>query len=446
MVEAFRRAGLPVRDVVIYTEDNDPNSLLGRPNQYVAKASWKDARVDVSGESGTDTGGTVEVFANRQDMEARKKYVETVSRGTPLLAEYTFAHNNALLRLTRELTPKQAKQYEDVFTGKASRVNIASVQPVRPTPTATSMPTNTPTPTPKPTNTPTPKPTNTPTPEPTSTPTPKPTNTPEPTPTPDLGMEVTLYVSPDDGTFDGANVRARPSRNARKVGYLAYGESVEAREQTVTGDDGEEWYQVDYAGRDAYVLASLLSEVEPEPTPAPAGPSEELSGSGQEVTEPFKAPSAVSRVTFTHTGESNFIVTGFGPEGQEELLVNTIGDYEGTVPLFGEGEWYLEIEADGRWTAEIEAVPFVEEPIERVEKSGDYVSPLFVPAETGPQPYHFTNTGEGNFIVSLYCAGGEDLVQNEIGRVDGSAVATFAEGPCLWVVQSDGRWILRPGR
>ncbi len=259
-------------------------------------------------------------------------------------------------------------------------------------------------------------------------------------------MEITLYVNTDDGTFDGANVRARPSTKARKVGFLPYGESVEAREHTVTADDGEEWYQVTYAGRDAYVLASLLSEVAPEPTPAPTGPLVELSGSGQEVTEPFNAPSDVSRVTFTHAGESNFIVTGFGPEGQEELLVNAIGEYEGTVPLFGEGEWYLEIDADGRWTAEIEAVPFSDKPIQRIEKSGDYVSQLFMPVEAGPQPYHFTNTGESNFIVTLYCADSEDLVQNQIGRVDGSAVATFSEGPCLWVVQSDGRWTLRPGR
>jgi hypothetical protein len=208
-------------------------------------------------------------------------------------------------------------------------------------------------------------------------------------------------------------------------------------------------------GQEGYMLASLLNETEPSPLitptaePAPVeatGPPVRLSGSGQEVTEPFDAPAAVSRITFTHRGESNFIVTAFGPNGEEELFVNTVGDYKGIRPLIGQGEWYLEVEADGRWTAEVEAIQTSDQPVTSLERSGDYVSKLFQPEEIGPQPYRFSNAGEGNFIVSLYCAGGEDLPQNEIGPVDGSAIVSFAEGPCIWDVQSDGDWSLESGR
>ncbi len=136
-------------------------------------------------------------------------------------------------------------------------------------------------------------------------------------------------------------------------------------------------------------------------------------------------------------------MTSYGPES-EELLVNTIGDYEGIRPLFGEGSYYFDIDADGRWTAKVEAIERQQSAARGISGNGDFVSGLFQPTEEGPVPFTFTHNGEGNFIVYLHCGGGTELVQNEIGSANGSSVVNFTEGPCLWDVQADGRWSIKP--
>lgn len=141
----------------------------------------------------------------------------------------------------------------------------AKVRVAKATPTNTPRPraTNTPTPKPKATNTPRPKPTNTPTPEPTNTPRPEPTNTPVPAP------DITLYVDAADQGYTGANLRARPTRQADLILLVKNGERVSAEAQTVTGPDGEEWYRVEYGGNSGYVLGSLMSLHKPAPVVAP---------------------------------------------------------------------------------------------------------------------------------------------------------------------------------
>lgn len=94
--------------VVIYTEDTDPNKLLGRPNQYIGKLNFTDTRY--KGTKAEDFG-TIEIFKNKDDLEARYQYVESVTKGTPLLM-YQFRHENLLMRLPHEVTPTQAKEYE----------------------------------------------------------------------------------------------------------------------------------------------------------------------------------------------------------------------------------------------------------------------------------------------------------------------------------------------
>jgi hypothetical protein len=55
------------------------------------------------------------------------------------------------------------------------------------------------------------------------------------------------------------------------------------------------------------------------------------------------------RVEITHSGEGNFAVTTFSKEGfYGDLLVNEIGDFDGTVVL--PSDEYIVISADGDWT------------------------------------------------------------------------------------------------
>ena len=97
--------------VIIYTEDDDPNRLLNRPDQYVGKINFVDKRYKKE-----KLGGTVEVFNDLERLEARRKYVEDLGKSSHLGLRYQFVHKNLLLRIDRELTPKQAKEYEEAVS------------------------------------------------------------------------------------------------------------------------------------------------------------------------------------------------------------------------------------------------------------------------------------------------------------------------------------------
>ncbi|MEU2778731.1 hypothetical protein ABZ646_39160, partial [Streptomyces sp. NPDC007162] len=75
------------------TADNDPNHLLGRPNQYTSKITFDDTRISADDVSGTDKGdvergGAIEVFGSPADVQARAKYIQSVTKSMPMLTEY----------------------------------------------------------------------------------------------------------------------------------------------------------------------------------------------------------------------------------------------------------------------------------------------------------------------------------------------------------------------
>jgi hypothetical protein len=199
--------------------------------------------------------------------------------------------------------------------------------------------------------------------------------------------------------------------------------------------------------------ATAGPSVTPAPTNTPSSipatatpvPPIVIEGNGQAVTDPFTPPSTINRVFLTHQGQRNFIVRVFKADGSEAGMANEIGTYEGVRPLIGAaGDYYFEVDADGPWSIRVEAITQELDAADGLEGSGDYVSGVFTPESDGPTPYDVSHGGERNFIVHLYCAGGEDSVQNEIGAVSGSTVVRFAEGPCFWDVQADGAWSLMP--
>ena len=57
------------------------------------------------------------------------------------------------------------------------------------------------------------------------------------------------------------------------------------------------------------------------------------------------------RLSVTHSGESNFVVMSHG--GNRDLLVNEIGNYDGTVLLEGDAR-VLEVQGDGEWALDLE--------------------------------------------------------------------------------------------
>ena len=107
-----------------FTEKNDLNKQLGRPNQYIEKVSWPDPLIDPKFESDgyyeSDNpedfiGGTIEKFRNKTDLERRYNYIKSVHLAMPMTNQYMYKKGLFLLRLDREMTPTDAKKYEQKF-------------------------------------------------------------------------------------------------------------------------------------------------------------------------------------------------------------------------------------------------------------------------------------------------------------------------------------------
>jgi hypothetical protein len=106
----------------VVTAANDGNHLLGRPGQYTSKVDFTDSRVQASDVAGTEKGdvsrgGSIEAFATAADAQTRVKYVETVTKSMPALAEYDYVHGTVLVRVSHYLTPAQAGEYKTAADG-----------------------------------------------------------------------------------------------------------------------------------------------------------------------------------------------------------------------------------------------------------------------------------------------------------------------------------------
>ena len=109
--------GLPIDKITVFTAETDPNALLGRPHQYTSKVNFHDSRLEPPRDPArldVQDGGSIEVFANQDDAEPRFDYVSGLAK-SPLFAEYDYVEGKALLRLSHQLTPDQASEYEKEF-------------------------------------------------------------------------------------------------------------------------------------------------------------------------------------------------------------------------------------------------------------------------------------------------------------------------------------------
>lgn len=100
-----------------YTAEDDPNKLLGRPNQYTSKTAFADSRVPQEGlpddKTQTEHGGGVEVFPDEAGATARRDRIQEIAKGMGgLISEYGYVKGGVLVRVSGKLTPEQAKEYE----------------------------------------------------------------------------------------------------------------------------------------------------------------------------------------------------------------------------------------------------------------------------------------------------------------------------------------------
>lgn len=111
-----------LKPIKTYTAEDDPNHLLGRPNGYSSKTAFGDSRVkaedvEYSQEDAVERGGSVEVFATEEGAKARMDFIQAVAKGLPAVGEYDYVKGGVLVRVSRFLTPDQAKEYQTALGG-----------------------------------------------------------------------------------------------------------------------------------------------------------------------------------------------------------------------------------------------------------------------------------------------------------------------------------------
>ena len=104
------------------TAESDPNRLLGRPNGYASRATFRIPGVEASGfggdVEGCDRGGCVEQWLDVEAGQARVDYINEIGKRLPAAVEYSYVREDGLvLRIAAAATPTQAEQVSAVFPG-----------------------------------------------------------------------------------------------------------------------------------------------------------------------------------------------------------------------------------------------------------------------------------------------------------------------------------------
>lgn len=93
------------------TESDD--NLLGRPNQYTSKVSFKITTVEPNEEDPYDA--SIEVFDNKEDALKRYEELKVVIEKLPFFNEYFCLKDNVLFRMKFDVLPSDEKIYEQLL-------------------------------------------------------------------------------------------------------------------------------------------------------------------------------------------------------------------------------------------------------------------------------------------------------------------------------------------
>jgi hypothetical protein len=190
--------------------------------------------------------------------------------------------------------------------------------------------------------------------------------------------------------------------------------------------------EADIAARKAQEAAAAKAAEEAAKAP------KEYAGAGDDIVTITKHGTGAQVAVITHAGGRNFAVHTLDKTmDSTDLLVNTIGNYSGTV-LFdarsrGGETTALKITADGPWTVKLLPLTSV--------RSFDGSTPMTghgddVFAYTGAaKAATFTHDGSRNIAVHSYGTR-SDLLINEIGPYTGTVVWA----PGIYTVTTDGNW------
>jgi hypothetical protein len=188
---------------------------------------------------------------------------------------------------------------------------------------------------------------------------------------------------------------------------------------------------------------------EPTSTPTPTQAPIVLSGKGNSVVNVDKEEDpALAHITYT--GGGNFAVWNYGAGNQKlDLLVNTIGNYEGTRPLDFRSDEHtvrFEVQGSGKWKIEVlplEEMRSVDIP-GKFDGKGDDVVILI--GSGMPDLLKFdASKAKSNFAVWGY-GKSEDLLVNEIAPYSGTALVDSSlptdSGRLVLVIEAEGSWAI----
>jgi hypothetical protein len=173
------------------------------------------------------------------------------------------------------------------------------------------------------------------------------------------------------------------------------------------------------------------------PTTTTLPPPQAVDGRGDDVvTLQAQGPLIVHA---SYTGGSNFVIKGLdASNGDTDLLVNTIGAYNGTTALdFDKAVTKsLQITASGPWHLDISS------PLSATHFTGSYSGKgdnvLIYDGSSGVAT--ISHDGSSNFVIHTVNSGSADLLVNEIGVYNGKQ--PWPSGPAFIEINADGNWTI----
>jgi hypothetical protein len=114
------QAAIPtITSVSAITEENDSNDMIGRPNGYVGGDFIADSRATECYDGGVACGAVIEDWVTAADAQTRSDYIQGILKESPALgSEYNYIRDGLLLRVSGELPPSAAAEYEAVFVAE----------------------------------------------------------------------------------------------------------------------------------------------------------------------------------------------------------------------------------------------------------------------------------------------------------------------------------------
>ena len=183
------------------------------------------------------------------------------------------------------------------------------------------------------------------------------------------------------------------------------------------------------------------SEPTAEPTPAASAPATILKakGSGDKIVK-LAAQEEPTIAKITAKGGGNFAVISYAGSDYDDLLVNEVGSYSGTVYVAA-GVTRFKITSSGTWTIEVKPVTASRhwDGSSALTGKGDNVVIL-----TGGASGITTikNKSRSNFAVIAYTLDGDylDLIVNEIGNYNGEVLLPDEDTMVLTIHAVGGTW------